>query len=450
MNINLVYELNNREYINCVLLERELTRRGHSVKIYNKEESVVLLRGADVTVIPNSYRTDDVNKYRYIFNIGSKLVIVYSCEQVTCHMLPNFFDYSDLNKAKELPHLCWGEDYYQFISSLGYDMKYSQITGAIQLDMCRKEFSSFYSTKKELSIKHHLPFGKKWILFIGDFIYVSEIMVKHISDSDTADITKVQAEHLFEKSTLHELIKWFEQFISTHEDYIIIYRKHPVEVLIKDILELKTKLSDQFFLISEGNIKEWIFNSDRICCWYSTSVVECIVAKKKMALLRPFEFTDDIIHKDYSFYKDYPKLRTYKEFESAIEYGLDDYKDSTLQEVRKLYDIKDKASVFRVADAIEQIHSSWNPDNSESSYQFFLKRWGYLFRENKIIKILIKKTYQTMCSKVDMNIFFRKKRNYACDEWIQSFQNKRNHKMMSKKIDAIIALMVKNEEFNSK
>ena len=36
MQVNIVYEVNNREFNNCVLLQRELVRRGHKVNIYNK------------------------------------------------------------------------------------------------------------------------------------------------------------------------------------------------------------------------------------------------------------------------------------------------------------------------------------------------------------------------------------------------------------------------------
>ena len=93
MNICIVYEMNNREFYNCVLLERALIKKGHKVKICNKTEDINLFKSYDITIIPNSYRSSDVDFYRYVFNTKNKIIVVYPCEQVTNHKLPDFYDY---------------------------------------------------------------------------------------------------------------------------------------------------------------------------------------------------------------------------------------------------------------------------------------------------------------------------------------------------------------------
>ena len=118
MRVNIVYELNNREFNHCVLLQREMIRRGYDARIYNKTESMVLSNKESITIIPNSYRKGDVDYYRYVFNTRNHLVVVYPCEQINNHQLPEFFDHSPGNPVKKLPHLCWGDDYYHFIQSL--------------------------------------------------------------------------------------------------------------------------------------------------------------------------------------------------------------------------------------------------------------------------------------------------------------------------------------------
>ena len=87
MRVNIVYELNNREFNHCVLLQREMIRRGYDARIYNKTESMVLSNKESITIIPNSYRKGDVDYYRYVFNTRNHLVVVYPCEQINNHQL---------------------------------------------------------------------------------------------------------------------------------------------------------------------------------------------------------------------------------------------------------------------------------------------------------------------------------------------------------------------------
>lgn len=438
MKINIVYEINNREYINCVLLERELVRRGHKVRIYNKQEEIAIGKPADVTIIPNSYRTQDVDYYQYLFNANNNLMIIYPCEQVTNYTLPKFFDYTSSNKAKMLPHMCWGKDYYNFIKSLGFDMTFTKITGAIQLDLSRKEFACLYHSKKEFAEEFKLPAQKKWIMFISDFVYISEQKVRTSIGCGESDSNELWERHEFEKKTRNELLKWFKTFLDTHNDYIIIYRKHPVEMLTEDIQKFIDKNKDNFYAISKYSIKEWIFNVDYITSWDSTTVVECIAAGKKMALLRPFDFVKKDEIQEYSFYKDYCKIRNYDDFENSMIKGIPDYTKGTLDEVEKLYSIESRLSVQRMADAIEQTFKEWQPQKKKNSKMFFFKRWLFIFKRMLPFKMLIKAVYKALYINFGFSLSSPKETKLAIIEWEATANNKKKHSEIALKIDRIL------------
>ena len=440
MKINIIYEINNREFINCVLLERELVRRGHKVTIYNKQETIILGKSADITIIPNSYRTEDVDYYRYVFNTNNNLIIVYPCEQVTNHTLPNFFDYSENNKVKYLPHFCWGKDYYDFIDSLGFDMTYSKVVGAVQLDLCRGEFIGLYHNKKSFAQKYKLPFEKKWILFISDFVYSSELRAKRSIESGEMEAEEILERQNFEKKTRSELIKWFKKFLDTHDDYIIIYRKHPVEMLTSEIEDFANINTGKFYTISDYSIKEWIFSADYITSWDSTSVVECIAAGKRMALLRPYDFSRQGELHEYAFYRKYTKVRTYEQFVDSMTANIAEYNEDTLNEVKKLYSIDKRLAVKRIADAIEDIYPKWVTNREKNDSSFFFARWIYMIKKKLPIKFLVKKIYRFMYITFKFDLANQGESRLAVLEWNASANNKKQYKALSKQIDRILEI----------
>ena len=157
MTFILVYEVEDREFNNMLLLKLELERRGHRVILQCKDQDLIFKHKDAVALIPNSYHKKDLDAYRYKFNLQDNPIVIYSCEQLVNHTLPKDFDYSGKNPAKRVANFCWGPDYRDFLISLGYDEQKLYTTGAIQLDYCRKEFFSFYKTKKELATQFHLP-----------------------------------------------------------------------------------------------------------------------------------------------------------------------------------------------------------------------------------------------------------------------------------------------------
>ena len=446
MKVNLIYEVNNREYYNCVLLERELVRRGHTVKILNKTEDIVVCNDKTITLLPNSYRNEDYEYYDFVFNIHNNPVAIYPCEQVTNHILPKFFDYSEENIVKRIPHLCWGSDYYEFIKELGYTCSDNMITGPIQMDFCRPEFRSLYKGKDVLSNEYNIPVDKQWILFISDFAFDNIKIVNQIVQSGDQNREAILDRHRSSRKASTEILKWFEKFLISNDNYIIIYRKHPVEILNNDVLEISRNYPDRFFTISDYNIKEWIIACDRIANWYSTAVVECLAEKKKIALLRPFEIEDKPWFKDYPFYITYPKIKNYGEFVDAMISGEADYNEQTIAEIKKLYDIGEIPSFIRIADALEYIYSNWNSDNKKSIMSFTYNRFAYLLYNKLIFKSIIKKTYQSLHKVFGFDLTKYARIHFAFDEWNASADNKYYHDELAGKIDCILNKYYKKQE----
>ena len=436
MRVNIVYELNNREFNHCVLLQREMIRRGYDARIYNKTESMVLSNKESITIIPNSYRKGDVDYYRYVFNTRNHLVVVYPCEQINNHQLPEFFDHSPGNPVKKLPHLCWGDDYYHFIQSLGYDMTYSKITGAMHLDFCRKEFRSLFCSRSELGERFHIPAEKKWILFISDFVHGSRVMTAQLIKSGDAKKNILMAKHELEKKTCREILNWFARFLDGHEDYIVIYRKHPAEMITEETLDVIKRYEGRMYAISDLSIKEWIFNCDHIATWYSTAVVECFAADRKIMLLRPYGFTEESKMKEYSFYREFHKIRDYQDFETVVLNGGCEYPQDTIHKICGLYCTEEKPSFQKVADAIEQIASEWKIGEQER--WFFCKRWFYCLRKFLPLKIVIKKLYQLLYVRLGIDLSSQSDSRYAVLELKASADNKGKVKELCVQIDEIL------------
>ena len=435
MNICIVYEMNNREFYNCVLLERALIKKGHKVKICNKTEDINLFKSYDITIIPNSYRSSDVDFYRYVFNTKNKIIVVYPCEQVTNHKLPDFYDYSENNKVKKLPHLCWGSDYYDWISGLGYDTSNMYITGAIQLDFCRKEFKTFYLGRNEIAKRFGLDRDKKWVLFISDFVLMNELRYRQYIDTGVINEKTLSLRRDFEEKSKNEILAWIKRFLKQNDGYQIIYRKHPVEILTDEIDSIRKDCKD-FFLIHDLNIKEWICNCDVITTWNSTSMIECYVAGVHIGLLRPYSFSDEPMMNEYSFYRNFPSIQTYEEFLKCIIKGPIDYTDNVIKEINVLYSIEEVPAYERILYSIEQIYKTSMFSHIESNY--YINRIYFLIKKNILVKIFIKKIYQFFYQFFGFRFNGDVKRRMALAEWTATVNNKKNKKKLAMSIDSII------------
>lgn len=434
MNFSLIYELSNREFDNLALLKTELLKRGHTVKILSKFTDYKLTYEECVVLVPNAYCNEDLDYYRYVFNLKDNPIVVYPCEQVINRKMPEFFDVSAKNLVKTLPTLCWGEDYYDFIKELGYTNQYNSIVGSINLDFCNPKLKDFYYTKKELEIKYNLPKEKKWLLFISDFVFQNAALGEHYIKEGSLSETTVVSMREYESYLQREIVGWFNTFLEQNSEYILIYRKHPMEIKEEIIYEMEKKFPGQFFEISEFGIKQWIFVSDEICTYNSTAIVECAAAHKECVYLRPREFPTESSITEYPFYVNYPRVKNYEEFVDAITHSAQNYK-LILDNIKMQYTIDDYLSCKKIADVLELVASS-GCTSGLSMDNYSKKRKIYLIKTNWIIKILLKKLYAFVIDIFDLPP--KKETILAIKEWNAVRYNKKKEKEVIARMKKII------------
>lgn len=434
MNFILIYELSNREFDNLALLKSELVKRGHEVKILSKFTDFMIKHENCIAVVPNAYCNEDLDYYRYVFNLRDNPIVVYPCEQVINRKMPEFFDVSSYNLVKTLPTLCWGKDYYDFIKELGYSNLNNAIVGSINLDFCNPKLKRFYYNKEEIANKYGLPKDKKWLLFISDFVFQNVELGEHyIREGSLSEITVISMRE-YESYLQKEITKWFAKFMEDNPEYILIYRKHPMEIKESIVYDMEKKFPGQFFEISELGIKQWIFVSDKICTYNSTAIVECAAAQKECIYLRPKEFPPQSSITEYPFYVGYPRAKTYDDFSNAIKKETDRYK-IILDKIKAQYSISDILSCKRIADVLERI-SKENGKSGLSMEGFEINRFLYLIKTQWIIKILVKKMYAFLTDV--FKIKQRKETLLAIKEWNAVRQDKKREKEIINRLKMII------------
>lgn len=410
MHIYIIYELRNREYDNALLLKSELEKRHYHVEILCKTETVKFRFKEAIILVPNCYNDENLQFYRYVFNTRNNLIINLQYEQIFGEkdLEAGFLTPSGL--AMKVHHLCWGMDRYNYLKDKGIEAKYLHIVGAIQLDFLRKEFSDFYLSREQIAAQYNLDLNKKWILYISSFAVNNEEMKnngkkmlesKGIESSIYTDLFEISVK------SQKETFNWFKKILK-NDDYIIIYRNHPAEAN-NSVLNDFDKTNKNFYNISDFGIKQWIFVSDIITTWFSTSIIECYNSEKPCYILRPYPIPKDIdasIYKGAIIQSDIDEFIHYLEKEPCFPMNL--------KLLEKYYDINNQTpSYIRIANEIDKLNK--NKLNYEGNA---LDRYVYILKHHFIFKIIFKKIYQFIYSKCGFkihNINLRKK--LALNEW---------------------------------
>lgn len=419
--IVIVIEVVNRELDNALLLKCVLEKRGYKVKILSKTEQISIKK-TDILIIPNCYNTENYEFYRYRFNCKSGQIVSMQYEQVLAkYSIKNGF-YNPKGRAKDVVQLCWGSNSYERMLQYGVDKKKIEIVGAIQLDTTRQQFDRMFKTKNELAKEYHIDIEKKWILYISSFSCAQENLIqdrlREVFDEERVlRFKKVSA--ISQKYTLD----WFDEFLTINDEYVVIYRPHPVELNSKSISDLRKKYPDKFKCIYDLGIKQWIKVSDIVSTWFSTSIVESYMMKKNCLIFRPVEIDEEDeceIYYGCNSYKTYDDMtKSILNYANTLEqFPID--KD----EIFRHYDEKELPTYERIADYIKQMEGD---GNKEEKYD--IHRIRYMMKNNIYIKILLKKSYQLLYKKFHFRITNEKIRNkFFIEEWEKSIDNLINNK----------------------
>jgi len=405
-NIYIVYELKNREYDSVLLLKSELEGRGYRVEIINKQMMFRWKYKKAVVVIPNCYTTANYDYYRYLLNSKHNYIINLQLEQVISKKSEENGYFNPKGKAAEVVHLCWGENSYNRLLTNNIDKHNLYITGATQLDFLRPEFKELWYSRDEIIKKYSLPKGKIWILYISSFAYVNnELVVKHLQ-KDLGGESKAQYIKQFEQISIESqkiTLELLEKLVKNNKDIAVIYRNHPAEKTNKRITKLAEKYNNSFFNISELNIKQWLMVSDQVVTWFSTSIVECYMAKKMCYVVRPIPIPKDIDATIYNNCNSF--INNYDELEFVIRGSKRNDYDTRfpidIEDINSYYEVDSIPAYIKVANVIETYS---NKEIRKSSYLYNLRRNIYILKHGIILKYYIKRIYSSLYERFGVRI----------------------------------------------
>lgn len=288
---------------------------------------------------------------------------------------------------KDAVHICWGKVSYERLKKT--NTKNLLLSGAPQLDFLRSTFNDYFYSKKEIIKKYKLNPQKKMILFISSFSYYS------LSDSELNEIQPLVDfdTYFFRTITIkskNTIIEWFKLFLEEYKDYQIIYRPHPAE--LKDqLLENFKNENEDFIIISNESVKQWIKVSDIVLNWYSTSGVEAYFAGKSNYFLRPYTLPDNL---EYQMYVKAPKVTNYLSMVNIIRSGIKEKKvisNEIIYEINKFYLYTDQYACKNIANKIIEMLKT---DQYDIKYNLCSKYTILKAILKNIIKHIIIKNYK--------------------------------------------------------
>lgn len=350
----MVMEHKIRELEPLCLLKIELDGRGYTTQIISLSDykdvvvpkydaQVVLINGA------NSLKTADFQlckyaKYKKIINLNWEQVYSKRGEEQFCA----WYDHQIKNECIQL---AWGEYYKTLLQKkCAVNPNNIFVGGHMAMDLCTPSFDKFYRDKESISNQYKIPVNKQWIIFISSLSLVAlseEECLQNLGDMMSADYL-VERRNI-EIQTQQTLMEWLEEYLPNHDESIFLYRPHPAEAQ-SDLLISMNRKYNNFVVVTEESINQWIKICDKVFTWQSTSIANIYFAKKKCGILRPVEINkiDDV-----RFYEHANFITSKKQFINAME---EDIQFPIAGEViRRHYACDEEIYAYqRVADICEQ------------------------------------------------------------------------------------------------
>lgn len=416
MKAYIIYEVYNREYDNCLLLQAALKYKGIEADIIYKMDILKIKPSLErrILIIPNCYNDENFKYYYYASGCGNALIINLQYEQVLSNDENSLEHHKPVGRAAYLYNLCWGENFKNFLIATGVDAKRCLLFGALQLDFLKTFFSDYWIKREILLEKYGIDNNKEVSLFISSFAYADNEFVNRAYDNEYGKDKNFSFRKL-SKDTREEIIDWFERYLAEGSNKIIIYRKHPMEKYNDRLLMLAQKYNKSFYLIDDYNIKQWIFISDRILNWYSTSAVECVVAKKSFEILRPIPIDKK---KEVVLFNGSKFITTFEEFENLMNSSCKSFKyPFDINLINKMYLIDSSTSFDKLSKWIKN-KSEMKLDEQYIDSNYLRNRKKYIYQRKLRIKYNIKKIYQKFYKILRFTITSKRIRaKYALEDW---------------------------------
>lgn len=362
----IMYEHKNREINSVCLIKAELERRGYSVTIENTINRQLFkyhFSKKPIVIVVISLYNDKVF-------YGHVTDMVGYCRKVVNLQWEQIGDLKSRGKllipeghSKNAVHICWSKKRAEFLQKNGIHNAIH--TGPIQMDFLKKEFSSFYKSKDEIKGEYGIK-ESKILLYISSFSYVqmSEEDQERLARMSGLDIVtrKVEAEEAQDKT-----LDIIETYLILHSDQAVIYRPHPGELIVEKLKYLNLQYQN-FYIISDYSIQQWIQISDVAISWISTSISEVYFSGKKCAILQPTEARSwkDVLYEDARISKSYEQLINEIENEQ-LQFPIDE------QLIIDNYGSKEDGFAYlNIADLLEKVYKTEKYDMPKYKRRIYL------------------------------------------------------------------------------
>jgi hypothetical protein len=364
----ILYEVPTRELESILILGNELKCRGYSVEyasFYDVDKSNYLknhkrlkkyYNNVRVLIVPSFYHDREMlDFFYYPFGRVEKIVNLRWEQYYISEIMENPREHAFLypnEKGKNAFQVCWGPVSHQNLLDFGIAEDRLLDTGPMHMDILRDEFHDYFLSRDELLNKYNLNTKQQTILFISSFTNATDksstfkYYEKFFSGKYIVDYNRIE----LEQASYAAALKWFDDFMTIHQDVNFVYRPHPSEFLTGELKKLEEKYPN-FVVISEESVKQWILASETIVTWMSTSIIEAYFAHKPCFIIRPVLFP---LEKDMCIYKGATFISDEAEFLNITNTIC----ENSLSEkyIHQCYDVqRDIPSYIRLCDELERI-----------------------------------------------------------------------------------------------
>lgn len=354
----MIYEHKVRELENLCLLKYELERRGYKVKIIQIDDAEAVnaispIYHAKVVVLMACYRNSTLEWHTKNYVVFDKVIdmqwenIVYPKDEKAANVFKN---YSGI--GKEVVRVSWGEaNRTRLLETAHMNPKNVKVVGHVGMDFLRDELKGYYIDKKSLFSEYSIPVDKKIILFASPF-YSDNLSKDYIEDMCSRFGEEWRDYYAFMLKSEVQILQWFEQLCKERKDIFVIYRPHPGH--IGKNMERVARNCDNFRIISERSIKQWIVASDLIYTGNSSTIVEAFFAKKPCHLLFPYDITAGF---ELQLLSKAEKIRNYEEFYATIDSENKKF-PITDEAIKYIYSYDEIPSYIKFANMAEEVLSN--------------------------------------------------------------------------------------------
>lgn len=287
-----LYEHRNRELENCAYLANVLKERGYSVKIESILSFAKKIYRPKIIIVPHLYDDNQVRYYTSsVWRRRKVKIIDMQYEQVLSAAVRKMQIHRPKDSAKKAFHVAWGTNEYNEYINNGIESSNILCVGSINLDFNTKHFQKYLIGREEIARLCGLPEEKKWCIFFSSFAYCGkeDAVLKNLSNYDVA----LRLKEITQRSK-PEILEWFRNALNNNHELILIYRRHPAEIIGDDLIQFTKEYRNRFFLIEAYSVRHWINASDYCYTWFSTTSIDAYFANKPCHILRPYPLDFDL------------------------------------------------------------------------------------------------------------------------------------------------------------